>query len=386
MRKYSFLYILAVAVSFMLVSCEAKKVLPAIFTEVDSLEIGPEGGTYSIAYEIYPEEEGGSLTATCPAPYISKPDCTQSGVISFTAAVNGKETRSTEITITYTWNGGSTSTKVAVIQEGGIPDNPETGEDFTLNVSEVTHSSAQCSVDPSDDSIEHIAMVIVRDKYDGYTDEEWFAADLAYFASISSMLGMDLKDYLYNYRIHTGDLDFTATGLDPDTDYLLYAYGINYAGDYPAITTSVSKLPFRTTAPEVVEDEIVLEVEIFDSECTIVATPWSDDLLYYVDWMSEKILTQGGITEGTLEERLFQWTYDWMSEYLAFGFTAESLGWYGPKSVSFTITDPADTYYAFAYVLNEDATMGSRMFIRTITNGTDVTSTVAPIVAPTASR
>lgn len=89
--------------------------------------------------------------------------------------------------------------------------------------------------------------------------------------------------------------------------------------------------------------------------------------------MSESILEDAGYTEGSIEERLVEWTYDWMSVYLAMGMYAiEDLGVYGKQSVPFKIEDLEDTYYAFAYLLNDDATAGSEVFLRTITDGTDV--------------
>ena len=278
--------------------------------------------------------------------------------------------RTTDLTITYTWPEGSTSTSVTLNQAGASSSDGS----FSLNVSEITHSSALCTVIPSDNDMLHIAMVVRQDKYSGLTDAQWFDADLSYFESTAAMFGLGLEDYLYQYRIHTGELEFTVTGLDPLVDFYLYAYGIDYSDAYPTLITSISKLPFQTTAPEVVENEIVLEVEIFGGNATIVATPWTNDRLYYVDWLSEKVLTEQGYTQGSVEERIYQWTYDWMSYYMAFGYTIESLGWYGPKSITFSITDPSDTYYAFAYMLNDDATMASDMFLKTITNGTDITS------------
>ena len=259
---------------------------------------------------------------------------------------------------------------MTVTQEAGQTQPPGA---FALSVSGIKAASAFCQVTPEDNTMSFITMTVEQSKKDGMTDQEWFEHDMEYFTQLSANYGESLTDYLEQYRIKSGYIEFTTGGLVPGEDYYLYAYGRNTEGASPALTTEVNKTAFTTTCPEPVDNEIVLEVEINGADASIIAVPWNDNILYYADWMSESILEDAGYTEGSIEERLVEWTYDWMSVYLAMGMYAiEDLGVYGKQSVPFKIEDLEDTYYAFAYLLNDDATAGSEVFLRTITDGTDV--------------
>lgn len=370
-------------------SCEVTVIQPAAGqTTVDgspyislnptSVNVSENGGNFEVAYTINNPADGGEISASCPEPYVANMDCSQEGIIAFSVAANDGNFRKTEITVTYTWSEGSTSATITVAQSGV----PVSDGNFTLEILDQTYSTVTCRITPSQSNMTYISMVIRQDKYPAnYTDEEWFNADVDYFEQLAAQFGMNFDTYMKNYRIQTGVLEFTASGLDPEVDFYLYAYGANLTDGVLTRTTGISKMPFKLEAPEVKDGEIVLAVEISGGSGTIIATPYSNDVLYYVDWLSEKVLANGsglGGTyppeTGTVQERIYQYTYEWMSYYIMFGFTINDLGWYGPKSISFTIDDPSDTYYAFAYVLNNDATMGSEMFLKTITNGSIVSS------------
>lgn len=343
---------------------------PYIENLTGNIEAPSDGGDYEINYTIHNPEDNGNISTSCNAQWIT--GLTDSdGKITFTVLPNEGGVRETKITIEYIWLEGKTSIEVNVKQDE-LEVNPDE-EVFELEVSDITYSSAFCKVTPKNEDMRHLAMVVDQSLVAGFSDEEWFEDDMMVFQQTADMFGISLQQYLDTYRIHSGYLEFTVTGLDPDTDFYLYAYGIDNSGSYPELITRICKKPFTTEKLEVVEGEIVLDVEIYEQDATIVATPWDDNMLYYVDWMSESLLNQKGYTSGTIEERLVDYTYDWMLSYLSF-WPIESLGYYGPKSVSFKITKPDDTYYAFAYVLNEDATAGSEVFLKTITNGSEISS------------
>ena len=358
------------------VSCEKdgtrEEADPGLSTTVNGIAVAAEGGIYTIDYILNNPVDGGEIGAEC------LPGCDwisnlvpEDGKLSFTAAANISDTiRTTSIVITYSYPDGEASCDVTVTQEAG---KTQPAGAFALSVSGIKAASAFCQVTPEDNTMPFITMTVEQSKKDGMTDQEWFEHDMEYFTQLSANYGESLTDYLEQYRIKSGYIEFTTGGLVPGEDYYLYAYGINTEGASPALTTEVNKTAFTTTCPEPVDNEIVLEVEINGADASIIAVPWNDNILYYADWMSESILEDAGYTEGSIEERLVEWTYDWMSVYLAMGMYAiEDLGVYGKQSVPFKIEDLEDTYYAFAYLLNDDATAGSEVFLRTITDGTDV--------------
>lgn len=238
---------------------------PSIQNVSGTINADAAGEAYEIVYNIANPVENGTLTPSCNASWIS--GLTDAGgKVNFTVAPNSGSERETVITLTY--------------------------------------SSAKCSIEPKDPTMPYITMTIATSKMEGYGDEEWFGADMYYFQQMATMFGMNLQDYLDDLRIQRGNLEFEVTGLIPGEEYYHYAYGIDNSTDSPQLTTKITRSTFTTLSPKPIEGEIRLDVTILDNNGTIVATPWDNSLIYYVDWLSESILVDFGYTEGTIEERI----------------------------------------------------------------------------------
>lgn len=114
---------------------------PAIeITEEDAINIPAGGGEYSVTYKLENEIENGTVSAECPADWISDTDCSIKGTVTFTVSANDtEEERSTVLTICYEYEAGeSVEDSINIIQEGTSGDEPEKEYDYEYDTGYLT--------------------------------------------------------------------------------------------------------------------------------------------------------------------------------------------------------------------------------------------------------
>ena len=188
---------------------------------------------------------------------------------------------------------------------------------------------------------------------------------------------------MFHLIIKHGEQNRKQGKLNPDTEYAVWCYGIDNSGNYPERTTSIAREIFITDVPEVTDNGITLEVEVTGNTFSAVATPYTNDKYYNLNWNSESTLQNSGITDGTAAQRCFEFEYNYMSQYLAFmPVTSWANVKQGPATTSSTFKNE-DTYYVFAYFINvDDATADGDIYIKTIEyDGENATVLDAPGVS-----
>lgn len=144
--------------------------------------------------------------------------------------------------------------------KGQEPDMPyEPTADFLLEVSDVTSTSCHFSVKPSDKEMSYVVMLVEKSEFDAFEDEYAYQDnDLEWFNTKALEEGKSLKEWLEGF-LHKGDFEADEAGLMPESEYYLYAYGLNYEGYF---TTGVTKIGFST--PEIVRKEMSFEIAVTD--------------------------------------------------------------------------------------------------------------------------
>lgn len=240
--------------------------------------------------------------------------------------------------------------------------------DFSITLTDITSTGVTGTIIPSDSLMTYLAMIVEQESVSGLTDEEWFESDIAWMTQMAATLNTTLHDYIETFRLLRGETFVEEDNLQPGTDYYLYAYGLDNSGTAPAMTTPITKAPFTTTVPEPSDEGITIEVYVSGTDASAAAAPYDNSLLYAFDWISDGILAGFGYTEGTIEERIVDYTYGWWSQYIAAGlYSIEQLAYKGPASVSFSIDDPDDSYYVFAYFVNEEGEQTSEVWLEHVT-------------------
>ena len=355
---------------------------PVLSSDAKDIHVTAEGGTQTITYNIENPAEDGMITALpdSECDWIEITDTETSGVITFNVLKNETDAkRESKITVTYEYSGGDPqSFSVNVSQDSGEnnPDpDPNPGEDvFTITVDNITYSTANIRVVPDDETMPYIVYVDIASEIKDLSDDEVFQMDYDIILGNANASQITINEYL-NTIVKHGPQETTQKSLDPGTEYAVWAYGIGLQEDGTLVRLSkITRKYFTTEIPTVTENSITLEVESTGTTLSAVATPYTNDKYYNLNWNNESTLVNAGYTDGTVAERCFQFEYDYMTMYMGFyPVTAWANVKQGPATTSTVMTKPG-TYYLFAYFINDDATADGEVILKTIEfDGSNVT-------------
>lgn len=355
---------------------------PVLSSDAKDIHVTAEGGTQTITYNIENPAEDGMITALPDSEcnWIEITDTETSGVITFNVLKNETDAkRESKITVTYEYSGGDPqSFSVNVSQDSGEnnPDpDPNPGEDvFTITVDNITYSTANIRVVPDDETMPYIVYVDIASEIKDLSDDEVFQMDYDIILGNANASQITINEYL-NTIVKHGPQETTQKSLNPGTEYAVWAYGIGLQEDGTLVRLSkITRKYFTTEIPTVTENSITLEVESTGTTLSAVATPYTNDKYYNLNWNNESTLVNAGYTDGTVAERCFQYEYDYMTMYMGFyPVTAWANVKQGPATTSTVMTKPG-TYYLFAYFINDDATADGEIILKTIEfDGNNVT-------------
>lgn len=361
---------------------------PVLSSDAKDIHVTAEGGTQTITYNIENPAEDGMITASpdSECDWIEITDTETSGVITFNVLKNETDAkRESKITVTYEYSGGDPqSFSVNVSQDSGEnnpdpdpdPDpDPNPGEDvFTITVDNITYSTANIRVVPDDETMPYIVYVDIASEIKDLSDDEVFQMDYDIILGNANASQITINEYL-NTIVKHGPQETTQKSLDPGTEYAVWAYRIDLQEDGTLVRLSkITREYFTTEIPTVTENSITLEVESTGTTLSAVATPYTNDKYYNLNWNNESTLVNAGYTDGTVAERCFQFEYDYMTMYMGFyPVTAWANVKQGPATTSTVMTKPG-TYYLFAYFINDDATADGEIILKTIEfDGSNVT-------------
>ena len=174
------------------------------------------------------------------------------------------------------------------------PVKPESGkpvvmEDFTVTLTSLHSGDVFLTIEPEDKDMTYWYQLQVKEDMPE-TDEEILASDMEYLQYIADYYGASLTQLLAD-NLLKGDLDWHYQYLEPNTEYVLYAYGMNISGE---ALTAVNQLTFKTTKVEQLDCEfdILVGDNITSNSFSITIIPSDDTVAYYYDvfpaWMYEE--------------------------------------------------------------------------------------------------
>ena len=162
-------------------------------------------------------------------------------------------------------------------------------EDFTVTLTALHSGDVSLNIEPENKEMKYwYSLQLPEDMPE--TDEEILAADLDYLKYVADYYGMSLSELL-STELKAGDLEWRYQGLEANTEYVLYMYGINIEGN---ALTSVNKLTFRTT--KVMQLDCTFDIlpgdNITANSFSVTIIPSDDTVGYYYDvfpaWMYEE--------------------------------------------------------------------------------------------------
>lgn len=171
---------------------------------------------------------------------------------------------------------------------------PESGEpvvldDFTVTLTALHSGDVFLNIEPENKEMTYwYSLQLPEDMPE--TNEEILAADLDYLNYVADFYGMSLSELL-STELKAGDLEWRYVGLEPNTEYVLYMYGIGIDG---VALTEVNKLSFKTTKVQQLDCtfDILPGDNITANSFSVTIIPSDETVGYYYDvfpaWMYEE--------------------------------------------------------------------------------------------------
>ena len=241
----------AAALVFAAVACQ-KEETPEIQIQKTEVTLASDGASVNIAYLIENEVEGRKISVANDAEWLTV-DAGKTRVITLSALINetGAQ-RHADVTVSYE---GAEDVVISVTQDFFV-------SPLTISISKVTATGVTFSVTTSDESLTWLPMVTYKEGFEYYESaDELFQYDLEYFAYLADIRDMTLAEFLETMVASGSMIDVPFDGLQPSTDYVLYAYGVTTDGRR---TTDIVHEAFRTEDPY--EGDIVFSFEASEDD------------------------------------------------------------------------------------------------------------------------
>lgn len=256
---------------------------------VDSLEALPEGDMLRVNYDITERQDGVELVAECKDEWISSIEVRYS-LIDITVECNrsGAE-RSATIELNY----GGARESLTITQKPWF-------EPLALTIDKVEATAVTISVAALDESTTWIGQVVSKEWFDSYSEEDIFYEDLNYYRLMASDAELSLEEYLSSILSHGSHSGIRMKGLDSESDYVVYIYGMNELGEK---TTALYSKHFTTPAPYEGND-VTYEFDVVceRSVATISIEPSHEGVAYYNNITTREHFEQCGSDINALVE------------------------------------------------------------------------------------
>ena len=231
------------------------------------------------------------------------------------------------------------------------PIDPVEKPDFVIEVKNITDTSVEFTITPEDEEMTYIAMMTTKEYFDEFEDDEaYIMDDLTWFDNAAIEAGVDLSEYLKGV-LKKGVISDTQDKLDPETEYIVYAFGLSNNG---IVTTSLYKQTFTTLSTELTE--LNFEIQVTDvgyDTATITVTPDNDKAFYFVNVFSLEDYQNYGGDESAFAAHINKLR----NYYYGLGATADqmvaNLGYVGAKSLSVEDLRAGTKYMAYAIGIDE---------------------------------
>lgn len=350
MSKNLFPAVIISALSLLvLVSCnKPKQEVPVIKLNMTETTVEAAGNSLSVAFEIVNPVEGVALqvAAAQDCDWVSGLVVSEGtkGTVEFTVAKN-KETQTRQSELTFSYEGAQPV--VFVINQSAAEELP-----ITINVKDVQATSFIADIILKDKDMRFLSFIAKEEELASFADDEaLYQDDKAYMEMLAEYYAMDIDEVWGEYTVVGDQLDLAYSGLNPETAYIVYAYGVDSEKDWARLT-DITREAVSTPALPMIDASFSLKVSVDGVNVAVEATP-SIDGPYILDVYTVESAEE---EELSLEEFV---GVNWMSLvniYMMFGFTPDDIlgefafsgkATYNPANIM-----PNTKYFAAAFAVD----------------------------------
>lgn len=238
-----------------------------------------------------------------------------------------------------------------------VGENPEPAPEqaaLTLTIHGTEATSVTFSVTAADENLTWIGQIVGKEYFEMYkTDDELFNEDLKYYAYMANDAGVGIEEYLAGILIKGSHENLRYKGLDPETDYVIYVYGMSSEGNR---TTPVFSKQLRTAEPY--EGNITFEFEVSDEDADISVKikPSHDGVAYYWNIITKDDLMEYGSDIAEAAVAFVEADILDLLEYEDISSRSEYYEWYSDMNETTSLIEGSayTDYIIFAYKWDED--------------------------------
>lgn len=356
MKKNLFLCASAILASaaILIPACKPDKKTAAVeFNPLSEtvINVGKEGGACEFKYEIVNPTSTGQVKAELQQgiDWITDLSTQEYGTIRFNVAISEIE-EPREATISLSYEGINIDLTVRQSKGEYIPP-------FSITVHDMDYISAKWDITAKDKEMTYLNMIVDKSTWDSFpTFEEYFAYNMKVLEQKAAAESLSLADYLrYNILVSGDTTNVSVSGLVPDTEYVIYAFGLTPEQE---LLSEVCYEVFKT-------DPVQMQDVKFDIQCTpsfnsvtVTVTPDNNDIYYMY-----------AVTEGTghspeeIMEKYQIYVNGLIQEFLSYGAAGVDIptivSWIasqGPVTEQIDELTPTTGYTAYA--MSIDPTSG----------------------------
>lgn len=160
------------------------------------------------------------------------------------------------------------------------PEPTPEGLTFEVELGEITYSSVDYKVTPSDLEAEYLCILYDAETVEEFTQDKYLVATLLQELEAEARTeGMTLVEFLADYT-DKGILEDSFTNLASESDYYLIVFGVDPANNYEACS-EVSKTKFTTLAFEKLDVSFSIETTVDGNSAEYKVTPSDNEVIWY---------------------------------------------------------------------------------------------------------
>ena len=325
-----------------------------------TVEVGADGGSFSVNYELLNPKEGAMLKVTSEQPWVKNIDTSEQGVISFDVEASYEAAeRKCRLEITYP----------EVYPNPVITVKQTKGKSHSIQFNLINAAATTITLDviPQDKQMPYV-FILGNGKYiqeNGLMtdDEALWASDMEIFQSFADAFGGEIATAATAFMYVGDQKGYQFTGVTPNTEYVAYAYGFDVTTLKP--TTEISRLKITTSD---VKDYVLhfnFNVEVDGPKVAMDITPKGYDGYFFFGIFEAKDVPQGtpdetlrGYCEASWEEYkgLYSSFFDNTEQGLHYIFN--ELAYRGTAHLE-TELDAKTEYVLWAFGMNDEALLNT---------------------------
>lgn len=232
------------------------------------------------------------------------------------------------------------------------------------------------TISPSDPTMTYNAMYLEKGDFDKYESEEAIIADdLQFFQDYADYYDMELSELL-PYWLYSGDLSEYILDAQPDTEYVIWYYGMDTSG---AQTTSIEKIVVKTPSLETIANTLSVEASVEGTTATLKVMPDDNSLRYFTGVLpvssasDEKEMREA--MQSTICDNLTSYVYDLGKEDTD---CLNDITYTGVRTQTFESLTAGKEYYVMAGYVNDHLAIVSSLSYQKAT-ATETSSSAASV-------